>query len=205
MWRVHVSLLLLALTSGCADQDADAGDDGRVVPHLNGGVHPPVKLPTTCEGERTFLNTHRWCEKNSDCVIVGTCSGSFGFRAVERAVQTEAQSLVDRGDCDLVFDGPTFSAVCERGICTPRPDGRACGAPVREGGISGCPAGQEQYLASCDTPMTWGFDIQGCETHCDGAGDTSCGAGRVCQQVKVLPVVRSGCELIDAWLCRPPS
>jgi hypothetical protein len=53
--------------------------------------------------------------------------------------------------------------------------------------------------------MTWGFDIQGCETHCDGAGDTSCGVGRSCQQVKVLPVVRNGCELIDAWLCRPAT
>ncbi|MEY4514690.1 MAG: hypothetical protein RLZZ450_6812 [Pseudomonadota bacterium] len=203
MSRVHLSLLLLALASGCTHDDADPDGDAGVVPHLDGGVHPPVELPTTCEGERAFLSAHRWCEKNADCVIVGSCSAGFGFRAVERALQKEAQSLSDQLKCDLAIDGPTYSAVCERGVCTPRPDGRVCGSPSRDGGTYGCPRGQEQYLASCDTPRTWGFDIQGCETHCDGADDTSCGAGRVCTQVKVLPVVASGCELIDTWLCRP--
>jgi hypothetical protein len=203
--RVHLSLLLLAIASGCTNEDADPGRDldGSVVPHLDGGMHPPVELPTTCEGQRTFLSAHRWCAKSSDCVIVGACSGGFGFRAVERAVQTEAQTLSDRAKCDVVFDGPTYNAVCEQGVCTARPTQGACGAPQRDGGVYGCPRGQEQYLPSCETPMTFGFDTQGCETHCDGADDTSCGAGRTCKQVKVLPVVRAGCDLIDVWLCRP--
>ena len=206
MWTVRVGLVALALASGCTnDADSDSlAPDASVVPHLDGGVHPPVVLPTTCEGERAFLSAHRFCTKHSDCVIVGACSAGFGFRAVERAVQTEAQSLSDRRTCDVVIDGPTFAAVCEQGVCTPRANGSICGAPSRDGGSYGCPRGQEQYLPSCDTPVTYGFDIQGCETHCDGADDTSCGAGRVCKQVQVVSATRAGCpNLIDAWLCRP--
>jgi hypothetical protein len=206
MPRVHLRLLFLVIVSACTDEGSASRPDGAVEPHLlDGGVHRPVELPTTCEGEREFFRFHRWCEKNSDCVIVGSCSSGSGFQAVERALQKEAQGLSDHTKCLISLDGPTYGAVCERGVCTARPTGGACGQPVRDGGLSGCPAGQEQYLASCETPMTWGFDIQGCETHCDGPADTSCGAGRVCTEVRVLPVLRDGCQQIGAWLCRPPS
>src|SRR5687768_1648572 len=71
-----------ALLDSGPDSGPDAGPDAWVDP---------------CEPHREtmheFLGANRDCEVDSDCVIVGDCSGGFGFYAVNVAAQAEGEAL----------------------------------------------------------------------------------------------------------------
>jgi hypothetical protein len=195
-----------------AATNADAGDAGlgSKADAGDGGTRdaPPLG-DASCEQERAFLNEHRACSTQQDCAIVGSCSGGFGFRAVQAAVKDEAQRLSNNTSCGRAFDGPMYAAVCEQGLCRTRPTGAWCGAAPssQDGGRMGCAPGEAQYRTDCEGPSA-ATGKPTCERSCNGATDTSCGAGRMCTSVRVS-AGQSGygtsCDaLVDVWLCRAP-
>jgi len=114
-----------------AGQPADAGDGGEV---------------ELCEAHdamtRSFFGVGQniRCASDADCVVVGSCSGGFGFRAVSAAAAQHAQALSDATPSHCgVYDGPQYRAVCEldagagtKGSCALREQGRACGESLPE-------------------------------------------------------------------------
>jgi hypothetical protein len=176
--------------AGCGD------DDPTPARQLDGGLDGGDR---SCGAERAFVLSHRACSTDDDCVIVGACSGGWGFEAVQRSAQAEAQRWSDDTQCK-VFDGPLYNAVCERAVCVARQNGAMCGMPSNaDGGAQVCAAGEELYTLSCDagTPA--------CAKRCDGAADLSCGAAKTCAQTSVAPLggYGAGCTgALDVWLCR---
>jgi hypothetical protein len=199
--RNYVALIAL-VTLGCGDEagpDGDAGTalDARV---LDAGS-ACLDAGSACAEEKAYLAAHRGCSTDSDCVIVGSCSGGFGFEAVEVSAKERAQQYSDQTSCGQVFDGPTFHAVCEQGRCSARGTGWWCGGPLADAGIPGrCSPDEEQYVIGCDAA------IPTCAKRCTGAGDTRCGGERSCEQTQVsaaTPPYGLGCgNVIDVWLCQ---
>lgn len=201
----------LMLLGACADDvpQGTARDDGGVdaakpAPSnavRDAGVDASVDAAAArCEEERSFLASHRACTTDSDCTIAGSCSGGFGFEAIRVDARERAQAYSDRTACGAAFDGPTYRAVCEQGLCVARNSGTSCGAAQpADGGRPGCPEGEEIYLTACDGEPA-------CRQRCSGASDDRCGASSQCEQTKVSavsPPYGMGCgSLIDVWLCR---
>lgn len=183
------SVAVLALVVvGCSSDAATSGA-------LDAGAGGPM-LNSACAQERAFLAAHLGCERDEQCAIVGSCSGGFGFEAVNVSARVEAQNYSDHTSCP-VFDGPTYNAVCEEGRCVARNRGHDCGGPVDAGG---CEPGAEQYMANCASPAA-------CHKRCTGPGDSArCGAASSCQQTRVSRVSAPyglGCgDTIELWLCR---
>jgi hypothetical protein len=204
-----------SIDSGPAGRDAGAGVDGQA----DGEVRDhdaatrdadigDARASTTdrCAQDWSFLAAHQQCTLDADCVIVGACSGGFGFFAVQQSVRAEAQALSDHTLCPS-YDGPLYHAVCEQGSCRARPTGASCGA-VRpaDGGTPGCPSNGELYRTDCDGGSDSAQPAV-CATRCGGANDSSCGARAVCTQVRVSEAAGSyggACGVtFPVWLCQP--
>lgn len=192
-----------------ADARTDGGGDGGLLGRLDASLRDaPADIARDCEKASEFVAAHRTCSTDADCVIVGSCSGGFGFLAVQVSAQAEAQRLSDTTRC-RVYDGPLYNAVCEQGSCRTRPTGAWCGGVrLADGGYAGCPQGQEQYQTTCAAPS----EVAGqpsCERRCSGSADSSCGMGRVCTSVRVYEATEpfgQGCgAAFEQWLCRPAA
>jgi hypothetical protein len=86
-----------------------------------------------CEADVDFVAEHNRCTSDSDCVIVGGCSGEWGFRAVSSSAQEEARARSRATEC-RVFDGPIYSTACRDNRCALLPTGAYCGAPPIDAG-----------------------------------------------------------------------
>ena len=198
-----------------ATRDAGGGVDGRT----DGSVSSPDAAnrdadaadgsPGTtdrCAQDWAFLAAHRTCAVDADCVIVGACSGGFGFFAVEQSAKTAAQALSDHTLCPA-YDGPIYHAVCEQSLCRARATGASCGgARPSDGGTPGCPANGELYRTDCAGSADAAQPAV-CATRCSGMSDASCGPGARCAQVSVSEAsgaYGAGCGMTyPVWLCQP--
>ena len=202
MVKPMFSLMLLSVLAACAEgspsQDPRDAMTEASVPDTARDAGLDARA-TACADERAFFETHRACARDEDCVIVGACSGGFGFKAVQSSAQTEAQGYSDRAACGPVFDGPTYNAVCENAQCFARNNGRQCGMPAD---AAVCPLDQELYATNCDGGMNQ------CRQRCAGEADPTCGGSKVCARETVSQVggpYGLGCvdELpTEVWLCR---
>ena len=129
-----------------------------------------------------FLAANSHCEVDSDCVIVGDCSGGFGFYAVNAAAREEGEalSLDTPAECGA-FDGPLYHAVCEEGTCGELETGDACGT-YHEGPSGVCPDTDVPYVQSCALAEAGDLAIDtGCHRRCGEGGASVCPAGFACQ------------------------
>lgn len=149
----------------------------------------------------SFVEEHRACLADDECVIVGDCSHA-DFQAVARDAADEAKALVLSDPCPAV-DGPTYYARCRQNKCERVKSFLACGSPQ----ATECPTGTSLYREPCSGAATPGFHM-GCQTPCGGAGDdASCPSGFTCRAANVNPCpLGSMCSdcATDNWLCLPP-
>lgn len=149
---------------------------------------------TTCEAQyeavQAFVASHRECRVDSDCAIIGGCSGSFGFTAVTASARDEGQRLPIDEECAL-HDGSLYAPLCEQGSCVMRPTGGQCG-----GIASPCRDDQELYRTTCTAPDT-------CLQRCEGGADARCGAGFSCQPMQVVPVSGECSATLTRAMCAP--
>jgi len=204
-----IVIVMLACTN--ADEPPAAGTDAATEQSprdasMDAAVRSDAKITgfDACVQQTQFLEAHRTCSTEEECVIVGSCSDGFGFEAVHVSVRAEAQALSDNAACNRKIDGPNFNARCERNKCVARPNGRWCGGPSRDAGGGGCPAGTELYRTDCTSNPP--LPAPACERRCSAPGDRTCGdAG--CVQVQasaVAGVYGDACgDILEFWFCRP--
>lgn len=186
------------------DSGRDAATDARVdggTPDaaVDSGLDAQAAQATACQQERAFLAAHKACVRDEDCAIAGSCSGGFGFEAVQASVTAQAQAYSDRTSCGKVYDGPTYNAVCEQATCVKRENGQACGRVPTDASVPDvCSEGRELYRSSCSTPFI-------CRQRCTGTADTQCGAGAGCKLESVSVASErydNRCEpKQELWLC----
>lgn len=81
---------------------------------------------------RDFVADNGSCERSSDCTIIGDCGPNADFTAINVAAAAEGYALME-ARCDGTFDGPTFAARCEGGVCALGPENGCCGCPSDAG------------------------------------------------------------------------
>lgn len=148
-------------------------------------------------------------------MIVGACSGGFGFAAVNVAAEEQAQALSDATpDACGASDGPLYHAVCQAGRCTALETGDACGA-FHEGPSEVCPADEEPYVQSCELASDGDVAIAtGCHRRCGDDGAAVCPPGFACEAASACGYGYGGggtgngdactqCEPFSAELCVP--
>ena len=174
------------------DARTDTGTDGGA----DADIDPRDSVCRQEEAELTsFVRANRQCTIDSDCAIIGSCSGTLGFYAVRADARDAGQPLTESSTCGT-SDGPTYEAVCENQQCVKRYDGNACGSIS-----SACQSSHALYEFSCPAR---GLQEATCHQRCSGASDTRCAPDFSCQQREVVAAV-GGCEVprVQTWLCAP--
>lgn len=146
------------------------------------------------------------CERDQDCVLIGSCSEGFGFVAVPQAFAAETQALMDATEC-VTFDGPLYGARCEVGRCVARDSGGYCGSVDP----SYCAEGELMYDNPCVASAPGNALIhRGCYRACDLNISGSCPGSYTCMPASVC-LLHDGyqaegchqCEAITVSLCIP--
>jgi hypothetical protein len=152
----------------------------------------------------SYVQSHRACSGDDDCVIVGDCSHS-NFQALSRSAEAEGRELVLKDPCGWQ-DGPGYLPRCRQGACERVKSTIGCGNPER----TDCPAGLSNFNPGCGGVPDAALPV-GCYAPCGGAGDDGpCATGYLCQKANVhpCPSVPSGgstcaaCS-VEKWLCLP--
>src|SRR5262245_20887038 len=88
-----------------------------------GSTSTPDKCVKLNQEADALINANLKCTRDSECVVVGSCSGGFGFKVAHESVAKQAQALSDATPRECAsFDGPMFEPVCkgvDRGTGTP--------------------------------------------------------------------------------------
>jgi hypothetical protein len=184
-------------SAGDAAIDSSAGDGSAG----DGGAPDSALHPCELHAAKLadFVEAHRSCVRDDDCVIVGDCNHA-DFPSVSRAFEAEATALVlDDAQCGA-HDGPTYNAVCRAGVCDRIRSHQSCGqVPPTE-----CPGELETYRPGCGTVAS-AFRA-GCQASCTDSYDSAdCAPGYNCQQTSIDPCGPVGCAACgqEVWLCLP--
>ena len=201
--------------SGVSMQRPDAGPEaGSNASHMNDAsaeqpdprtgsdaMEPmePMVDPAVCQAHAQevleFVEAHRACGSDLNCNVVGSCSGGFGFKAVNDSSNLQAQSLSNTTPRGCRTDaGNTYSAICDEGLCIAVQNGGICDAPPGPNGA--CPKGRTAYGVSCPAPNA-GMIEPGCYQRCDETAAPVCDPGFVCQASTT-----SSCDYAPADGCK---
>ena len=139
---------LLRLDAGEEPSGGGAGgpkEDASVAPTEEDASVPPAHVTdagadggglSACERAarvfRDFVADNGSCERSADCTIIGDCGPNADFTAINVAAAAEGYALME-ARCDATFDGPTFAARCEGGVCALGPENGCCGCPSDAG------------------------------------------------------------------------
>ena len=140
---------LLRLDAGEEPSGGGAGgqpkEDASVAPTEEDASVPPAHVTdagadggglSACERAarvfRDFVADNGICERSADCTIIGDCGPNADFTAINVAAAAEGYALME-ARCDATFDGPTFAARCEGGVCALGPENGCCGCPSDAG------------------------------------------------------------------------
>lgn len=170
------------LSDGGADLMVDAGSEYSCLQHSS-----EIK---------TFVENHRSCSSNDDCVLVGDCSHS-NFQVVARSAEEGAKKLVFDDRCRY-NDGPGYFARCRESRCERIKSRVWCGgAPQSE-----CPTGMVMHKTLCGAVDPKSYH-SGCYTPCSAQGDDGpCTSGYTCQKTTIDPCPATPGEG-EKWLCAP--
>lgn len=127
-----IVLIVLPPLGGCSESttSTDAATDGA--------TDADADASGMCdEASRTFgefLSANRSCDGAADCQIIGDCGPNADFTAIRRDAADEGYRLMAMR-CLGTYDGPTYRAVCEGGVCTAERDSSYCGMPAMDSGV----------------------------------------------------------------------
>lgn len=142
MRRAFLTLGLISLSCAvaCGDDTTTATDSSVTIDSGGSDADTGGDAAAMCEAANTafrdFVAANSACADASECAIIGDCGPNADFTAV-RADSTDEAFRLMQLRCMGSFDGPTYVAACESGVCTRVADGSFCGMPAPDSGVDG--------------------------------------------------------------------